>query len=130
MPSSTAKWLGATSGERRDFVVMLYVPSQDRDGAALDHEYWLGQALEAMTELFGGATATQCEGAWRDDGRDRRIKREKISTVESYMAPSLWNTKTAKELAIFLHRMGRETRQGEIGILVNHEYFPIVEYTK
>jgi len=109
---------------------MVYVPSQDRDGGAVNHEYWLDQTLEVMTGLFGGATATSCEGAWRDDGRGGRIKRESISTVESYLPRSLWNSKTAKELAIFLHRMGREARQGEIGILVDHVYLPISEYTK
>lgn len=109
---------------------MVFVPSQERDGADLDHDYWLGQALMVMTGLFGGATATPCEGAWRDDDRSGRIKREKISTVESFMARSLWNSKTVNELATFLHRMGREARQGEIGLLVDHEYFPIREYTK
>ena len=125
----TAKWLGAATGERRDFVVMVYVPSQERDGTSLDHEYWLRQTLEVMTELFGGATATLCEGAWRDDDQGGQIKREKVSTVESYMPKSQWNSTNAKALAGFLHRMGREARQGEIGLLVDHEYFPIREYT-
>lgn len=109
---------------------MLFVPSQDRDGLILDHEYWVDQALRVLTKLFGGATATSCEGAWRNDKRDQEIKREKITTVESFMPKSSWNAKSANELATFLHRMGREGRQDEIGILVDDEYFPIMEYSK
>jgi hypothetical protein len=29
---------------------------------------------------------------------------------------------------VFLHRMGRETNQGEIGIVIGDKYYGIIEY--
>ena len=128
--ANTPTWLGAVQGERRDFVVTLFVPSLTRDGVPLDHDTWRTQALEVMTRLFGGATVAECDGAWRDDERGGAIKVERISTVQSFMAKSSWNKETVRELATFLHRMGREADQGEIGLIVGGEYFPIREFSK
>ena len=126
MPSktNTPTWLGAVPGERRDFIVILFVPSVTRDGDPLDHYAWRKQALEVMAKLFGGATVVEGEGAWRDDERGGAIKSERISTVQSFTAKSSWNKETVRELATFLHRMGREANQGEIGLIVDGEYFP------
>lgn len=130
MKANTDNWLGAMQGERRDFVVTLFVPSQTRNGDPIDHDFWRVQALEVMTGLFGGATAVECQGAWRDDEKGGTIKVERNSTVQSYMAKSSWNRTTAGALAKFLHRMGRESNQGEIGLIVDGEYFPIREFNK
>jgi len=127
---NTTTWLGSVQGDQRDFVVTLFVPSLTRDGDPLDHDFWRTQALGVMTKLFGGATAVQGDGAWRDDERGGAIKVERISTVQSFMAESSWNKETVQELATFLHRMGREANQGEIGLIVNGEYFPIREFNK
>ena len=126
--SDTRRWLGAARGERRDFVVTLLVPSLTQDGTPLDHAAWRARALEVMTRLFGGATAIEGEGAWRDDERGGAIKLEKISTIDSFMAKSSWNSKTVSELGTFLKQMGREANQGEIGLIVDSEYFLIREF--
>jgi hypothetical protein len=128
--ANTGDWLGSMPGERRDLVVTLFVPSQTRDGDHIDHDFWRTQALTVMTSLFGGATAVECQGAWRDDERGGGIKLERNSTVQSYMAKTSWNNATATELAKFLHYMGRESNQGEIGLVVDGVYFPIREFKK
>jgi hypothetical protein len=117
-------------GEAKDFIVILFVPSQTRDGDHLDHDFWRDQALEVMAGLFGGATAIACQGAWRDDERAGAILMERNSTVQSYMAKSAWNKTTATALAKFLHRMGRESSQGEIALVVNGVFFQIREFDK
>jgi len=127
--ATTRKWLGAAGGERKDFVVTLFVPSVTRDGIPLDHAAWRARALETMARLFGGATAMEGEGAWRDDGRGGEIKLEKISTVDSFMARSSWNGKTVSEFGKFLQKMRRETNQGAIGLSVDGEYFSIEEFS-
>lgn len=127
---NTDEWLGSMPGEPRDFVVTLFIPSQTRDGDSIDHAFWCDQALKVMAGLFGGATAIACEGAWRDDERGGAILMERNSTVQSYMAKSSWNETTAMALASFLHRMGRETSQGEIALVVNGQFFPIREFNK
>ena len=126
----TVNWLGALGGASRDFTVTVFVPSQTRDGIPIDHDAWQVQTLETMAKLFGGATAIECTGAWRDDENGGVIGVEKISTVYSLMAKSSWNKKTVPELAKFLHRMGRELNQGEIGLVVDGRYFPIREFNK
>ncbi|MEE9278585.1 MAG: hypothetical protein V3V67_00280 [Myxococcota bacterium] len=62
---------------------VLFVPSTDRDGEEIDHEY-----------------------ANPDDVDDRALA----------------------ELRGFLHRLGRETNQGEVGIVVGDAYHGISEF--
>jgi hypothetical protein len=126
----TSTWLGAVGGDPRNFTVSIFVPSQTRDGMLIDHAAWQLETLEIMARLFGGATVIECQGAWRDDERGGAIGIEKVSTVYSLMAESSWNKKTVTELAKFLHRMGRESDQGEVGLVVNGRYFPIREFSK
>ncbi len=126
----TSNWLGAVRGDPRNFTVSVFVPSQTRDGIPIDHGAWQVQALEVMAKLFGGATVIEGKGAWRDDERGGKIGVEKISAVFSLMAKSSWNKKTVPELAKFLHRMGRDSNQGEIGLVVDGQYFPIREFNK
>jgi hypothetical protein len=128
--ANTRAWLGALSGEQRNFVVTVFVPSQTRDGAPLDHAFWRTEALTVMAGLFGGATAIEGDGAWCDDERDGAVKVERVSTVESFMPKSSWNKETAARLGEFLRRMGREAQQGEVGLIVDGEYFPIREFDK
>ena len=111
-------------------MVTVFISSQTRDGAPLDQVFWRTEALTVMARLFGGVTAIDGDGAWRDDERSGAIKVERISMVESFIAKSSWNRETVSELAKFLHRMGREAKQGEVGLIVDGEYFPIREFNK
>lgn len=126
----TSSLLGAIGGDPRNFTVYVFVPSQTRDGESIDHEAWRGETLHEMASFFGGATAIEGSGAWRDDDRGSEVKVERVSAVVSLMAESDWNEETVSRLAGFLHRMGREANQGEIGLVVNGQYFPIREFNK
>lgn len=56
---STAKaaaWLGA-SQPAGALIIVLFVPSRDRDGQDIDHDFWVTGALERLGTLFRGATA-------------------------------------------------------------------------
>ena len=49
---------------------VLFVPSVDRGGSPIDHDYWVDQALTTFAQLFRGATAyPRGLGKWRDDER-------------------------------------------------------------
>ncbi len=51
-------------------LVVLFVPSKDRDGQPIDQEYWVNEVLQALGRLFRGATAyPRGKGVWRDDQR-------------------------------------------------------------
>ncbi|GAC1467030.1 MAG: hypothetical protein NVSMB9_08190 [Isosphaeraceae bacterium] len=49
-------------------LLVLFIPSKDRDDKAIDQEYWVDETLNALGMLFGGATVfPQGRGVWRDD---------------------------------------------------------------
>lgn len=110
--------------------VTLFVPSVDRDGAQLDQEAWVEEALAEFGRLFRGATAfPPGRGVWRDDRRGGHLVFEDTRMVTSYVeAGLLEDASTLKELRRFLHRLGVEARQGEVGIVIDGSYFGITDY--
>lgn len=48
---STESWLGATEPVGT-LPIVLFVPSQDRDGREIDHDLWVTRALETLGMLF------------------------------------------------------------------------------
>lgn len=126
--SNLSDWLGAVGGQPRDVTLTVFVPSETRDGAAINHQFWRNETLTVMASLFGGATAVEGTGAWRDDERGATIKLEQVSVVVSMTSDSAWNRDTVTKLGSFLRRMGRETYQGEVGVVVNGQYLPIQEF--
>lgn len=47
--------------------------------------------------------------------------------VTSYVDPSVVTDSALAELRAFLHRLGREARQGEVGIVVGSQYHGITQ---
>ncbi|MCW8137854.1 MAG: hypothetical protein KIT58_03025 [Planctomycetota bacterium] len=50
--------------------------------------------------------------------------------VTSYVDPSVVTDSALAELRAFLHRLGREARQGEVGIVVGSQYHGITQYDR
>jgi hypothetical protein len=107
-------------------VLVVFVPSLTRDGTPIDSEYWRNQTVETLANLFGGATSVSGVGAWRDD--DGTVLREDVNIVTTFMAKDAWNEDSVPSLAVFLRRMGRETEQGEIGLIADGTYYAIQEF--
>ena len=126
--SDYVNWLGAGGAEPKDTYVAVFVPSKTRDEQPLDHEYWRDEAMRTMSTLFGGATAVAGFGGWLDQERGGKVKEEQISMVFSFIAEDEWNKANVLELRKFLHRMGREAEQGEIGVLVKDRFLRIRRY--
>jgi len=59
------------SGGRKSVLVVVFVPSVERDGrTAIDQHHWVDAALEMFGRVFGAATAyPKAKGIWRDDER-------------------------------------------------------------
>jgi hypothetical protein len=53
--STFAQQLGAAKVEST--LLVLFIPSVDRDSQPIDQDTWVHRALETLGELFGGATA-------------------------------------------------------------------------
>ena len=125
---TTESWLGATK-PAGTLPLVLFVPSQDRDGREIDHDTWVTRALETLGTLFRGATAyPRARGVWRDDERGRTLRYEEPTIVTCYADPAAMTTRARRDLRAFLHALGRETHQGEVGIVIGDRYYGITRF--
>lgn len=105
-------------------VLVLFIPSVDREELPIDQEPWVTEALTVLGHLFGGATAfPQGRGVWRDDDRGRLVFDAPV-IVQCYTS-FLALDRGADNLRSFLLRMGTETGQGAIGFVVDTTYLEI-----
>ena len=119
------------SGGRKRVLVVLFVPSIERDGTTpIDQQLWVDASLEMFGRVFGGATAyPKAKGIWRDDERGGALVRDEPVVVHCYTTPDdIQNDGNLAELGAFCRRMGREAHQGEIGLVIGDEYFAIRDF--
>ena len=75
--------------------------------------------------LFGGATAfPRGEGIWRDDAQGGKLLFDNPVVIQCYTSEHLIAQKMPV-LRDFLQRMGREARQGAIGLVIDDDYLEI-----
>jgi len=112
-------------------LVVLFVPSKDRDGQPIDQDYWVNEALGTLGRLFRGATAyPRGKGVWQDDQRGGALLTEEPVIVFSYVASSDLKVEALTDLYGTLSRMGREAKQGEIGVVIDGNYYGITDYAE
>ena len=112
-------------------LLVLFVPSVERDGTTpIDQAHWVDLSLELLGRVFGGATAyPKAKGIWRDDERGRALVKDAPVVVHCYTTPGdLEDAANLTELGNFCRKMGRDTRQGEVGLVVGDEYFAIRDF--
>jgi hypothetical protein len=124
--------LGASKGAAA--LLVLFIPSKDRNDQPIDQGFWVEHALQALGTLFGGATAfPQGRGVWRDDAQGGKLLFDEPVVIQCYTSEQAIESR-ADELKVFLHRMGREARQGAIGLVIDRDYleigFPLEETVK
>jgi len=111
--------------------VVFFVPSVERDGSTpIDQQHWVDAALDMFGHVFGGATAyPKAQGVWRDDERGGVLVKDQPVVVHCYTTPTeIEDATNLAELGSFCRRMGREARQGEVGLVVGDEYFGIRDF--
>lgn len=121
------------SGGRQSVLVVLFVPSVERDGrTSIDQQQWVDAAPEMFGRVFGGATAyPKAKGIWRDDESDGALVKDAPVVVHCYTTPNeISNPRNLAALGSFCRTMGREARQGEIGLVIGDEYFAIRDFTE
>src|SRR3982750_4040710 len=115
-----AKALGASKGAST--LLVLFIPSRDCTDQAIEQGYWVAEALKALGTLFGGATAfPQGKGVWRDDAQGGKLLFDEPVVIQCYTNEQAIESRTA-DLRRFLHRMGRDARQGAIGLVIDRDY--------
>ena len=103
-------------------LLVLFIPSKDRRKKPIEQRYWVKETLNVLGTLFGGATAfPRGQGIWRDDAQDGRLLIDDPVVVQCYTSEHLIEEKIPV-LRDFLHRMGREARQGAIGLVIDDDY--------
>lgn len=107
----------------------LFLPSVDREGSPIDQDRWVQDALATFGTLFRGATAfPPGRGVWRDDARGGKLVYDDTVMITSYVDPATVTDAALTQLRSFLHGMGRDARQGEVGIVVGGQYHGITQY--
>ena len=118
---------------RKAVLVVLFVPSVQRDGiTAINQDYWVDAALEALGQLFGGATAfPRAKGVWRDDEKGGVLIKDETVVLHCYTTPSdISDSDRLGRLGGFCRRMGREAHQGEIGLVIGDEYLAFRDFSQ
>src|SRR6516164_6537539 len=112
MDLALAKELGA-QGEPAAQRLTLYIPNKDRQDAVIaDHDKWVKEAQELLTEIGKGATAfPPVDGTWEKP--DGSVLWENTRIIYTFIESDrlVANLKSLRE---FLQRFGRQTNQGEV----------------
>jgi hypothetical protein len=106
-------------------LLVLFIPSHDRDEQPIDQDEWVETALEFLGQTFHGATAfPKARGVWRDDERGGRLVFDEPVIIQCYTSLKLIASKS-RELGDFLTDMGHRTRQGAVAFVINNEFYEI-----
>jgi hypothetical protein len=117
--------------EKRTVLIVLFVPSVERDGKTpVDQDRWVTDALETFGTLFGGATAfPKGRGVWRDAENEGKLVFDEPVVFHCYTtAEQAENDAKLDALREFCRRMGREAKQGEVGLVIDGTYLGITDY--
>lgn len=106
-------------------LLVLYIPSGDRDEKPIDQATWVNKALEMLGLHFGGGTAfPQGKGVWRDDARGGKLIYDAPVIIQCYTNEATLE-QSAPALHSFLMALGVETKQGAVGFVVDGDYIEI-----
>jgi hypothetical protein len=73
----------------------------------------------------------RAKGVWRDDENDGRLVKDNPVVLHAYMTPeAMENQQNQTSLGAFCRKMGRETNQGEVGLVIADEYLAITDFTE
>jgi hypothetical protein len=110
-------------------LIVVFVPSKDRDGQPIEQERWVDEVLATLGRLFRGATTyPRGRGVWRDDERGGTLLTEEPVIVFSYVVEGSLTIDNLTELYRTLSCMGREAKQGEIGVVIDGKFYGITDY--
>ena len=120
---------GIGSQEDLSFQVLtLYIPDKDRDNAEIGNQRkWVLEAAELLARIGGGVTIMPpAEGGWFDEQNNEIIWEHPV-IVYTYIKADQF-IQLVPRLREFLHRMGRETNQGEVVVEFVDQLYRITQY--
>ena len=109
--------------------ITVFIPSVDQAHRPIAQEIWAEECLRTLGTLFRGATAfPPGRGVWRDDSKEGHLVFDDTILVTSYADPEAVTDEALSRLRQFLHRLGREADQGEVGVVIGGRYYGITEF--
>jgi hypothetical protein len=115
--------LGAEAGVAVQCITR-YIPNKDKHDREIGTQRrWVLDALQLLCEINGGATAIPVEGGWSNE--EGQIILEHPVVVYSFVTRPDDFVNHLPRLRAFLHRMGRETNQGEIAFEFDDRFYRI-----
>jgi hypothetical protein len=106
-------------------LLVLFIPSVDRNMQPIDQEKWEKAALEVLGACYGGATAfPKGRGVWRDEQQGGRLIYDETIVIHSYTNINAVEH-SVKTLHEFLVRLGQEANQGAVGFVIDRTYMEI-----
>lgn len=116
------------AGRAEATLLVLFIPSADRDGDALgkkEQKRWVRKALKLLGGVLGGATAfPRGWGVWRDDARDGRLVWDRPVLVQCFTSENALRDQ-AEARREFLTALGVETNQGAVGFIIDRTFYEI-----
>jgi hypothetical protein len=126
LPFDIAEALGAVAGVATQCFT-IYVPNKDKQDAEFGTQrQWVLEAIRLLSEINGGATAIPVEGGWLSD--DGKLILEEPVVVYSFITKSDAFLTNLPRIRDFLHRLGRETNQGEVVIELDARFYRIRQF--
>jgi hypothetical protein len=122
-----ASSLGAEEAASKQ-VLTLYIPDRDRENNEIGTQRkWVLEAAELLVKIGGGVTIMPpTEGGWYDEQNNVTIWERPIM-VYTYVKTDQF-IQLLPELRAFLHRLGRETNQGEVAVEFDQRFYRITKY--
>ncbi|SRR5260370_11021198 len=105
----------------------VYIPNKDQNGKEIGNQRkWVLEAMQLLSAINGGATAMPpVEGGWMNDKGE--LIWEHPVVVYSFIRSDEF-LKNLARVREFLHRMGRETNQGEVAVELGDLFFRIRKF--
>jgi hypothetical protein len=125
-PLDLGEALGVT-GKASLQLLRLYIPNKDRYSKEFGTQRkWVLEAANLLAAIGGGVTIMSAvEGGWADE--KKLIVWENPIIVYTFIREKEFLDNLPK-LREFLHRLGRETDQGEVAVEFNNEFYRITVY--
>ena len=106
----------------------LYISDKDRTGIEYGSQRrWVLDAAKLLAEMGGGVTILPpVEGGWFDPVHQTMIW-ERPVILYTYVRPSAFLEKLPA-LRDFVHRLGKETAQGEVVVEFDRQFFRVTDF--
>jgi hypothetical protein len=128
-PTAEDRIISVLQARRRQILLILAIPSHEKKHKPLgNQDQWASAAMDLFANLYGGATAfATFAGIYKDDAGE--IHHDKPIMIESYvLEEDLENEENLRQLTEFIRRMGRETRQKAIALVIDNVFLEITNF--